>query len=358
MPNESFFINDKLILWYSLNKRELPWRDTKDPYLIWISEIILQQTRVVQGYDYYLRFMNRFPDVRHLAAAGEDDVLKMWQGLGYYSRARNLHAAAKTIVSDFGGSFPSDYKDILSLKGIGEYTAAAIASFSFGLPHAVVDGNVYRVLSRLFAIATPIDSTQGKKEFAVLADNLLDRERPGLYNQAIMEFGALQCVPVSPRCDICPLSDICLAYAQKKVSEYPVKQGKTTVKERYFNYLDIRIGSFLFLQKRTGNDIWKNLYELPLIETEKPMSFEELTKTDAFERIFKEAGQLTLKSTEIRLKHVLSHRIIYGIFYRIEVENDEGLSKLYIKIKESDFEDYAISRLVHKYFEVAENSLL
>lgn len=357
MGNNTSFISDKLMQWYLLHKRDLPWRATTNPYLIWISEIILQQTRVVQGHDYYLRFTDKFPDVGRLAAAKEDDVLKMWQGLGYYSRARNLHAAAKTIVSDFGGAFPSAYKDILSLKGIGQYTAAAIASFSFGLPYAVVDGNVYRVLSRLFAMGTPIDSTQGKKEFAELANTLLDKKEPGLYNQSIMEFGALQCLPVSPRCDICPLSGLCLAYARREVSAYPVKQGKTKVKERYFNYLDIRIGSSLFLQKRTGNDIWKSLYELPLIETEAPVSFEELAKTKDFADMLGNAGHITLSSGVVHLKHILSHRIIYATFYRVEIENDEKLNRLYIKVDKPEFENYAISRLVQRYFEtVAERS--
>lgn len=357
--NEDYsYINKKIVEWYLLNKRDLPWRNTKDAYHIWISEIILQQTRVAQGYDYYLRFIKRFPDVKQLAEADEDDVMKLWEGLGYYSRARNLHAAAKKIMSAFAGVFPSSYKDILSLKGIGEYTVAAIASFSFGLPHAVVDGNVYRVLSRLFGAAYPIDSTQGKKYFAELADKLMDKDEPGLYNQAVMEFGALQCVPVSPRCDICPLSDVCIAYAQSAVDKYPVKQGKAKTKERFFNYLDIRCGRFLFLQKRVGNDIWKNLYELPLIETEAAISIEELMKTEAFGNMFEGAGRLTFKSTEIRLKHILSHRIIYARFYRIEVEKDENLSKNYIRVEGPDMDKYAVSRLVHKYFEVTENSLL
>jgi len=358
MNKDFSHINKKIIDWYKLNKRELPWRDTNDPYLIWISEIILQQTRVNQGYDYYLRFVKRFPDVKQLAEADEDEVLKLWQGLGYYSRARNIHTTSKMIMAQFGGSFPVKYKDILSLKGIGEYTAAAIASFSYDLPYAAVDGNVYRVLSRLFAIDTPIDSTEGKKYFAELAQELLDKDNPGTYNQAIMEFGALQCVPVSPKCAICPLSDICLACAEGEVATYPVKQGKAKTKERFFNYLDIRFGSSLFLKKRTGNDIWKNLYELPLIETEAAVSLEELMDTDAFREIFAQAGHIILKSTEVRLKHILSHRVIYSSFYKIEVENKEGLNKLYIEVDESNIENYAVSRLVHKYFEVTENSLL
>lgn len=358
MNEDCTSVNKKITEWYKLNKRDLPWRDTDNPYLIWISEIILQQTRVAQGYSYYLRFVSRFPDVKQLAEADEDEVLKLWQGLGYYSRARNLHTAAKMIISDFNGKFPNTYKDILSLKGIGEYTAAAIASFAYDLPYAVVDGNVYRVLSRLFAIDTPIDSTEGKKYFSELAQHLLDKENPGLYNQAIMEFGALQCVPLSPKCNICPLSDTCLAYAKGDATAYPVKQGKTKTKERFFNYLDIRCGSSLFLHKRTGNDIWKNLYELPLIETETAVSLEELMNTDTFRQIFEHAGHITLKSTEIRLKHILSHRVIYASFYKIEVENKKELEKLFIETDEANMQSYAVSRLVHKYFEITENSLL
>lgn len=338
--------------WYKANKRDLPWRDTKDPYLIWISEVILQQTRVVQGYEYYLRFVEAFPDVKALADADEDKVMRLWQGLGYYSRARNLHAAAKMIVSGHGGVFPSEYKNILSLKGIGEYTAAAIGSFAFDLPYAVVDGNVFRFLSRFFAIDTPINSTQGKKIFTELANELLDKDNPGEHNQAIMEFGALQCVPVSPDCLACPLSEQCLAYAKNEVSAYPVKEGKTKVKERYLNYLDIRCGNYLYLNKRTGNDIWKNLYELPLIETAEKLSFEELQNTGEFKNILENTGNIELRSVNISLKHVLSHRIIYANFYQIEIEEDTYLKEKYLKIGIEDLSNYAISRLVDKYFEL------
>ncbi|MDU1904396.1 MAG: A/G-specific adenine glycosylase [Dysgonomonas sp.] len=345
------YISDRLTEWYKVNKRELPWRETKDPYLIWISEIILQQTRVVQGYDYYIKFTKAFPDVKSLANAHEDEVLKLWQGLGYYSRARNLHAAAKMIISDYNGVFPSDYNNILSLKGIGEYTAAAIGSFAFSLPYAVVDGNVFRFLSRFFAIDTPINTTQGKKIFTELANELLDQNNPGDHNQAIMEFGALQCVPVSPGCSVCPLSDKCLAYAKNEVSMYPVKEGKTKVKERFFNYLDIRCGDFLYLNKRTGNDIWKNLYELPLIETAERLSFEQLQDMDEFKALVGNIEKASLKSTYFSLKHVLSHRIIYANFYQIEIDDDTLMKEKYQKINAEDLDSYAISRLVDRYFE-------
>lgn len=224
----------KLIDWYRENGRDLPWRRTKNPYLIWISEIILQQTRVVQGYDYYQRFVARFPDVFALAAADEDEVMKYWQGLGYYSRARNLHAAARRMAE--AGGFPVTYTGVRALKGVGEYTAAAICSFAYGMPYAVVDGNVYRVLSRWLGIDTPIDSAEGKKLFVRVADELLDRERPGLYNQAIMDFGALQCTPVAPDCLFCPLNDSCVARLKGIAGSLPVKQHKTKVTNRYFNY--------------------------------------------------------------------------------------------------------------------------
>lgn len=348
---EAFFISHILIRWYEQNKRDLPWRDTKDPYFIWLSEIILQQTRVVQGYDYYIRFTETFPNVASLANAHEDEVLKLWQGLGYYSRARNLHTAAKMVVSDYQGVFPSVYKDILSLKGVGEYTAAAIGSFAFELPHAVVDGNVFRVLSRLFGVDTPIDTTQGKKLFTDLANELLDQKCPGEHNQAIMEFGALQCVPASPNCAICPLSDVCVAYSQKKMSSYPVKQGKTKVKERYFNYLDIRIDSSMFLNKRIGNDIWKNLYELPLIETDEKLTLDQLQETEAFRQLFESAGDISIHPVGITLKHILSHRIIYANFYTIEITRDTSIQKQFLKINKADLFNFAISRLVDRYFE-------
>ena len=238
-----------LIHWYAENKRELPWRETTDPYRIWISEIILQQTRVVQGLEYFNRFMLRFPDVRALAEAPGDEVMKYWQGLGYYSRARNLHAAAKEIVEKFGGEFPRNYSDVLTLKGIGEYTAA-ICSFAWKLPYAVVDGNVYRVLARIFGIDTPIDSNAGKKVFSGLAAELLDRRHPDLYNQAIMDFGAIQCTPKVPVCLYCPLRENCVALASGQVEKLPVKAGKSVVKPRYFNYLHIHCRGVNLLARR------------------------------------------------------------------------------------------------------------
>lgn len=355
---DSCFISHILTRWYGQNRRDLPWRETKNPYFIWLSEVILQQTRVVQGYDYYMRFIEAFPAVEDLANAHEDEVLKLWQGLGYYSRARNLHTASKMIMSEHKGVFPSNYKDILSLKGVGEYTAAAVGSFAFGLPYAVVDGNVYRVLSRLFAIETPIDTTQGKKIFAELANELLDPDYPAEHNQSIMEFGALQCVPVSPNCSICPLSNVCLAFSQNKTTSYPVKQGKVKIKERFFNYFDIRIDSFMFLNKRTGDDIWKNLYELPLVETDYKLTLDDLQETEAFAKMFDNVGKVVIRPMGMTLKHVLSHRIIYANFYIVEITNDALLEQQYLKIEKADLFNFAISRLVDRYFEsLGENDL-
>lgn len=267
-----------LINWYREHKRELPWRESSDPYLIWISEIILQQTRVVQGYDYFIRFIKRFPDVTSLAEADEDEVMKFWQGLGYYSRARNLHAAARSM----NGVFPKTYPEVLALKGVGEYTAAAICSFAYNMPYAVVDGNVYRVLSRYLGIETPIDSTEGKKLFASLAGEFLDKSRPAVYNQAIMDFGAIQCTPQNPACLFCPLAGSCMALSKSMVAQLPVKQHKTKTTERFLNYIYVRAGACTFINKRTGNDIWKNLFELPLIETASSVTEEELLALPEF----------------------------------------------------------------------------
>lgn len=338
-----------LAKWYGKYKRELPWRGTSDPYIIWISEIILQQTRVDQGYAYFNRFMEKYPTVNLLANAEENEVLKLWQGLGYYSRARNLHATAKMIMNDYNGVFPYDYKDVLKLKGVGEYTAAAIVSFAYNEPYAVVDGNVYRVLSRIFAVEEPIDSGRGKKVFAQLAFSQLDDSNPGLHNQAIMEFGALQCVPVSPDCIVCPASSMCLAFAQNSMSSYPVKGGKQKIRNRYFNYFDIHSGDYMFLHKRTTKDIWQNLFELPLIETDEDLSLEELSLNKNFAELLENAEDVQIKSV-FQIKHILSHQNIYARFYKVEAKNIL-IGGDYVKIKTENVDDYPVSRLVHKYLE-------
>lgn len=338
---------EAIIKWYEENKRELPWRESSDPYLIWISEIILQQTRVVQGYDYFLRFVKRFPDVQTLADADEDEVMKYWQGLGYYSRARNLHAAAKSM----NGVFPKTYAEVLALKGVGEYTAAAVCSFAYGMPYAVVDGNVYRVLSRYFGIDTPIDSTEGKKLFAALADEMLDRKRPALYNQGIMDFGAIQCTPQSPDCLFCPLADSCSALAKGLVAKLPVKQHKTKTTNRYFNYIYVRAGAHTFISKRTADDIWKNLFELPLIETPVALSEEEFLALPEFRAFFAQGEQPVVRSVCREVKHVLSHRVIYADFYEVTLPEETASFSKFQKIKAEELEQYAVSRLVHAFIE-------
>ncbi|MBP1663851.1 MAG: A/G-specific DNA-adenine glycosylase [Bacteroidetes bacterium] len=337
--------------WYDANKRELPWREVTDPYKIWISEIILQQTRVNQGYDYYLRFIGRFPDVISLASADEDEVMRYWQGLGYYSRARNLHKAAKQITHTFGGKFPTDYHEVLSLSGVGDYTAAAICSLAYKQPYAVVDGNVYRVLSRLTTTATPIDTSAGKKEFAALAQQLLDTVHPDIHNQAMMDFGALQCTPANPDCVICPLKDYCLARQSNTVSQFPVKQGKNLVTNRYFHYFHITCGEYTYLHKREADDIWKNLYEFPLIETGQDTEFGELSASAEFQSLFGTLTGVKILRTFPPMKHVLSHRVIYARFYRVRVSSENECISSFLRIRTNELNRYAVSRLTERYLE-------
>ena len=344
-------VSRALIAWYNEYKRDLPWRNTNDPYIIWISEIILQQTRVVQGLEYFRRFVNRFPDVESLAVADEDEVLKYWQGLGYYSRARNLRMAACDIMDRFNGIFPDKYEDVISLKGIGEYTAAAIVSFAWSQPYPVVDGNVFRVLSRLYALEIPIDTTKGKKTFTDLAGLLMDNSKAGLHNQAIMELGALQCIPQNPDCNKCPLVDKCMAFAENKVDSYPVKQSKTKIRDRFFHYFYIIYKGKTWLHRREGKDIWTGLYEFPLIETGHIIDFGELQQTDAFQYLFKDAGKLNISVKLKNVKHVLSHQIIYATFYKVEVESETEALQRYLHISCEDIDKYAVPRLVHIYLE-------
>ena len=340
-------LTEALLDWYADNKRDLPWRGTTDPYRIWISEIILQQTRVVQGYEYFLRFIRRFPDVRTLASASEDEVLKYWQGLGYYSRARNLHAAAKSM----NGKFPESYQEVRALKGVGDYTAAAICSIAYNMPYAVVDGNVYRVLSRYCGIDVPIDSTEGKKLFAALADEMLDKSRPAAYNQAIMDFGAIQCTPQSPNCMFCPLADSCSALSKGLVMQLPVKQHRIKTSNRYFNYIYVRMGAHTLIHKRTEDDIWKNLFELPLVETEKDLSEEEFLACPQFHALFAE-GEVRMVRILLRgVKHVLSHRVIYTNFYEVTLPDNSSSFSSYQRVAVEDLGRYAVPRLIHAFLE-------
>lgn len=341
-------IADKLCAWYAREGRDLPWRQTRDAYRIWLSEVILQQTRVAQGMNYYLRFTERFTDIRSLAAASEDEVLKLWQGLGYYSRARNLHAAARQVVGTFGGVFPVAYDDVRSLRGVGDYTAAAICSAAYDAPYAVLDGNVYRVLSRFFDIDIPIDTTAGKKAFALLAQSQLDATRPGIYNQAIMDFGALLCAPAQPRCGECPFADSCLAMAAGTVAQRPVKQGRTQVRDRWFNYLHITYDDRTLLRRRAGNDIWQGLYEFPLIETPQAVDFTELADTDAFRELLGDSEWHLLRSTPMP-KHQLSHQTLHAVFHRIEVLRPLASLAAYPSVATSEVGEYAVPRLIDRY---------
>lgn len=328
-------IHNKLSQWYEQHHRILPWRETEDPYRIWISEIILQQTRVNQGLEYYMRFVERFPDVRSLASASEDEVLRYWQGLGYYSRARNLHRAAQTIVQRQSTVFdtPVDisdqasiFQELISLPGIGEYTAGAIASFAFNLPYPALDGNVYRVLARLYDCEIAFDTSAGKKHFHQLANQLLDKEHPRLFNSAIMEFGALHCTPTSPDCAHCPIQECCLAYAHHTVELLPVRKPRTALRDRYLNYTiyctpDMRT----LIQQRTEKDIWQHLYEFPLQETEALLP-------------------VAAGVAQVDLKHILSHQRIHARFHIRKVEQLPPIPNT-IAIPLSSLDDYALSRL-------------
>lgn len=312
-------IGSKLIKWFKQNKRDLPWRNTTDPYKVWLSEIILQQTRVVQGLPYYMSFVKEFPTVFDLAKAPEQKVLKLWQGLGYYSRARNLHTAAKEVVKNYKGVFPTEFEELKKLKGVGDYTAAAISSFCYNKPQAVVDGNVYRVLARLFAIDTPINSTEGKKQFALLAQELVDKKNAGAYNQAIMEFGALYCTPHKPNCEACIFYDTCLSGPANKALNYPVKIANKKVTTRYFEYFIIICKENTYTQQRTENDIWKNLHQFPMLEyTEKPTDAAVLKqlKTDILKT--KTNNFKIIRQTAYK-KHQLSHQTIYARFTYIDL---------------------------------------
>lgn len=335
-----------LTLWYLKYKRNLPWRMTSNPYEIWLSEIILQQTQVSQGLPYYNRFLNNFPTIAHLANADEVEVLKLWQGLGYYSRARHLIATAKYINFELNGNFPDNYKDLLKLKGIGSYTAAAISSICFNEPKAVVDGNVYRVLSRYFNISTPINSSYGKKEFNLLAQQMLDISNPSIHNQAIMELGALVCKPNNPLCDHCPLNSSCLALNYKTYKILPVKIKKEPVKKRYFNYIVIQTtsGKTQFL-KRTKKDIWLNLYEFPLIETLKPVQDIEIIEHQEFKTLFESLTNIDLKCfNETPIVTKLTHQHLFTKFWILKTERFQ-LANINI----DDLKKYPVPMLIHNF---------
>lgn len=339
----------KLIEWYDKNKRDLPWRNTNDPYRIWLSEIILQQTQVMQGLPYYQKFIRHFPSIQHLARAKEDEVLKLWQGLGYYSRARNLHHTAQVIVNLHGGSFPDNYDEIRKLKGIGDYTAAAIASFAFDLPFAVVDGNVYRLLSRVFGIREAIDGSSGKKIFRELAQQLLPVKQAALYNQAIMEFGSGFCKPKKPDCPVCVFAERCVAFRKGWVESLPLKAKTVKQRTRYFYYaVFIDSAGYTLIRKRDGADIWKGLYEFPLAESELPVTGPILFKTFSSWSGKSVRKRQVVYESEL-FQHQLSHQKLLARFYVIKSELK--LTSGYKKVKWKRMKDFAVPRLIHKFLE-------
>ena len=339
----------RLLAWYDAHCRELPWRTTRNPYYIWVSEVILQQTRVAQGYDYFVRFIERFPTVEALAEAPEDEVMRLWQGLGYYSRARNLHAAAQQVVAM--GGFPKTYEGIRSLRGVGDYTAAAIASFAFNIPKAAVDGNVCRVWSRVFGIDEPIDTARGKQMITEMAQALLPTAHAAKYNQAAMEFGALQCVPKSPDCVSCPLADKCVALAEERVAQLPAKAHKTKVTDRYLSFLYVHNREALLLHKRTADDIWQNLYELPLIETLTPTDADTLLASPAFAAWQAQLPSSIYIGVAEEVKHVLSHRILHVSFHELEVQGALPCPDGYVVVPFDELHRYALPRPIERYMQ-------
>jgi A/G-specific adenine glycosylase len=350
MKNKKFFF-EILIKWNrNQNKREMPWKGEKNPYRIWISEIILQQTRVQQGLVYYNRFIKAWPDVKNLAKAKEQEVYKLWEGLGYYSRCRNLMASAKYINDELAGRFPEKYQDILALKGIGDYTAAAIASFAFNLPYAVVDGNVFRVLARFFGVDTPVDTTEGKKLFKTLANDLVDKKNPAEYNQSIMDFGAVVCKPSLPLCAECPLQKKCVAYVQKRIGTLPVKQKSVKNRHRFFNYLVVEQGNKIHVNKRTQKDIWQNLHEFILVETKGLVSEEKLLKFPAVISLF-EGTQFKVSKISKIYRQKLTHQTITGRFFHITVENPAKLLKKCTLVSPDELTKLAFPKFISSYLQ-------
>ncbi|UKM65855.1 A/G-specific adenine glycosylase [Flavobacteriaceae bacterium GSB9] len=333
--------------WYSVNKRVLPWRETNNPYQIWLSEIILQQTQVKQGLPYYEAFVAKYPTVFDLAKAEESEVLKLWQGLGYYSRARNLHATAKYVANELNGEFPDTYKGLLKLKGVGDYTASAIASICFNETAAVVDGNVYRVLSRYFGIETPVNSSKGCKEFKALAQELIDEKNPAEFNQAIMEFGAIQCKPKNPDCNCCPFQNSCVALAQNRIDILPVKNKSAKAKKKYFNFLVFVSGDGkTILQKREGKGIWQNLYQFPLIETNKNVDVNAFKTIVENHDLIQGADFTFTPYNKDAIVHKLSHQHLYTKFWIVNVE------KLPVKgVPVAKVHDYAVPILIGNFID-------
>ncbi|HVI47099.1 MAG TPA: A/G-specific adenine glycosylase [Chitinophaga sp.] len=348
MTSSLLFFSEKLLEWnQEVNTRTMPWKGEKDPYRIWLSEIILQQTRVEQGWPYYEKFISHYPDVKKLAAAPEEEVFRLWQGLGYYARCKNMLAAAREIASNHQGKFPETYEGIKALKGIGPYTAAAIASFAFNLPYAVLDGNVYRVLSRFFGIETPIDSTAGKKQFGELAQKLLPAQHAAAYNQSIMDLGAVVCKPQQPRCTECPLNRKCIARQQQLVNVLPVKSKKLQIKTRYFNYLLVEHGNNIYIRKRTASDIWQNLHEFILIETPTPVDFSALQETNSFRELFAQ-HTFSFVAATAPSKQQLTHQTIHSQFITLSVKKPLATSE-YIAVPRKELNNYAFPKTITSF---------
>ena len=350
MKNKKFFF-EFLIKWNrNKNKREMPWKGEKDPYKIWISEIILQQTRVQQGLTYYNRFIEAWPNIKSLAEANEQEVYKLWEGLGYYSRCRNLMASARYINDELGGRFPDTYEDILSLKGIGDYTASAIASFAFNQPYAVVDGNVFRVLARFFRIHAPIDSTEGKKIFRSLANMLLDKSNPAEYNQAIMDFGAIVCKPLLPSCSECPLQKKCVASQKNLVGLLPIKAKGIKTRQRFFNYLVVEYGSNVYVSQRTEKDIWQNLYEFILIETDRMIPEDEFLNGQSVQKLFNRKSVKIGKVSET-YSQKLTHQTITGRFIHITLKKAAQPLKKYTPVSKNELKKLAFPKFIASYLQ-------
>ena len=330
------------------NRREMPWKGEKDPYRIWLSEIILQQTRVEQGLKYYNQFITQFPDIHCLASAPDEKIFKVWEGLGYYSRCRNLITTARFISGELKGKFPRDYESIRALKGVGPYTAAAIASFAFNLPHAVLDGNVYRLLARVFAIGEPINTTVAKKLFSSLATDLLDKKSPGRYNQAIMDFGAQVCKPISPACNSCVFNRSCLAYLQGSTTELPVKNKKPSVRKRYFSYMVFHHENKIAIRKRGAKDIWRDLYEFPLYESATLLTVKEIVEKLSLDKVISK-NEVIVESSVFTQQ--LTHQLIKGKFFHINLSNIPPEHENWTWVRPDALEVYSFPKFIRQYMD-------
>lgn len=343
--------SDKLIDWYCQNKRDLPWRNTKDAYKIWVSEVVLQQTRVDQGLDYYKRIIKKYPDIVKLASASEEDLLKLWQGLGYYSRARNMHKAAKEIIAEYDGVLPDTFNELIKIKGIGKYTASAILSFAYDLPYPVLDGNVKRILSRYYCITSDIGAPATEKELNRKLEKIFDKKRAADFNQAIMDFGALHCKINNPDCQSCVFNDKCKAFLTGRVSELPFIAQKQKVKTRYFYYLipliKLKGKYYTYLEKRESEDIWKHLYQFPLVETEKEHTWESLLNSSALKKLLN-INRVEMIGFSEKFAHKLTHQLINAVFIQLKTDKEFNNKKL-LKININDLKNYPVSRLTDKY---------